>query len=127
MSNNNNNIRSRSYSLPPLRKIPVRASALPSSSSPIMEQDGEMNNKELVNRISVLENLIKSLISVLPIQGEATITSATSSSSTSLPVPVADTAEPTTTLIEKREVNKRNFVFASRSYSVLAEYSHYRD
>ena len=112
MSNNTNNSRSRSYSIPPLRKIPVRASALPSSPSPIMERDGEMNNNELVNRISVLENLIKSLISVLPTQGEATITSATSSSSTSLPVPVADTAEPT---IEKKYVSKKNYTQTSQS------------
>ena len=112
MSNNTNNSRSRSYSIPSLRKIPVRASTLPSSPSSIMERDGEMNNNELVNRISVLENLIQSIISVLPIQGEATITSATSSSSTSLPVPVADTAEPT---IDKREVNKKHFTTTSTS------------
>ena len=115
---NNNNNRNRSSSLPPLRQIQVRASTLPSASSPIMEQAGEINKNEMVNRISVLENLIQSLISALPIQGEATTTSATSSSSTSLPVPVADTAEPTTTLIEKREVNKRNF--ALTSVSVMA-------
>ena len=49
---------------------------------------------------------------MLPIQGEATITSATSSSSTSLPVPVADTAEPT---IEKRYVSKKNYTQTSQS------------
>ena len=121
---NINNNRSRSSSLPPLRQTQVRASTLPSASSPIMEQAGEINNNEMVNRISVLENLIQSLISALPIQGEATTTSATSSSSTSLPVPVADTAEPTTTLIEKREVKKRNF--ALTSVSVMAIFSQNR-
>ena len=121
---NNNNNRSRSSSLPPLRQTQVRASTLPSASSPIMEQAGEINNNEMVNRISVLENLIQSLISAPPILGEATITSATSPSSTSLPVPVADTAEPTITPIEKREVNKRNF--ALTSISVMAIFSQNR-
>ena len=92
-----------------------------------MEQAGETNNNdqnEMVNRISVLENLIRTLISALPIEGEVTATSATSSSSTLL-VPVADTAEPTTTsVIEKREVNKRNF--ALTSISVMAIFSQNR-
>ena len=104
---NNNNNRSRSSSLPLLRQSQVRESALPSASSPIMEQAGAINNNSQIemvnNRISVLEGLIGTLISALPIEGKVTATSATSSSSTSLPVPVAETAEPTTTsVIERR-------------------------
>ena len=125
--NNNNNIRSRSSSLPPLRQTQVRASALPSDSSPIMEQSGEINNEvnnqsqnELVNtRISVLEDLIRNLISSLPIEGTAT-TSATSSSSTSLPEPAAETVAPTTVAIRvTKEVNKRNYVLTSASVMAI--------
>ena len=98
MSTNNNNNRSRSSSLPPLRQGQVRVSALPSDSSPILEQAGEVNEITMVNdRLSVLEGLIQTLISGLPTQGTATI-SATSSLSTSLPEPAAETAAPTTVL-----------------------------
>ena len=117
MSNNNNN-RSRSSSLPPLRQIPVRASALPSASSPIMEQAGEINNNQIerVNgRISALEDLINVLINALPTQGTAT-TSATSSSNIPLPEPAAETVAPTIASINsRREVNKRNFAVTSPS------------
>ena len=112
MSTNNNNNRSRSSSLPPLRQGQVRTSVLPSASSPILEQAGEVNEITMVNdRLSVLEDLIRSLIPSIPIEGTATI-SATSSSSTSLPEPAAETAAPT---IDKREVNKRHFTTTSAS------------
>ena len=112
MSNNNNNNRSRSSSLPPLRQIPVRASALPSTSSPIMEQAGEIN---INGRISALEDLINVLINALPTQGTVT-TSATSSSNTPFPEPAAETASPTiASIIDKREVNKRHFTTTSTS------------
>ena len=115
MSINNKNNRSRSSSLPPLRSVPVRATALPSASSPIMEQAGEINNNttiEMVNgRISVLEDLIRTLITALPIEGSAT-TSATVSSNISLPEPFAGTVAPT---IEKRFVSKKNYTQTSQS------------
>ena len=119
MSTNNNNNRSRSSSLPPLRQIPVRASALPSTSSPIMEQAGEMNNNtsiEMVNgRISVLEDLIRTLITALPIEGIVT-TSATSSSNTQFPELAAETAAPTTPPInELIFVSRRNYNTTSKS------------
>ena len=64
MSSNN---RGRSSSLQPLRQGQVRASALPSASSPILEQAGEVNEISMVNdRISVLEGLIQTLISAFP-------------------------------------------------------------
>ena len=112
MSNNTNNIRSRSYSLPPLRKIPVRASALPSTSSPISEQAGETY---INGRISALEDLIKVLINAIPSQGTAT-TSATSSSNIPFSELADETASPTTaSIIDKREVNKRHFTTTSTS------------
>ena len=124
MSNNNQiNNRSRSSSLPPLRQTQVRASTLPPASSPIMEQVGETNSEmnndnqiEIVNgRISVLEDLIRNLISALPIQGTAT-TSATTSSITSIPEPAAVTVASTSTPVTiTKEVNKRNYVLTSAS------------
>ena len=128
MNNNNNDNRSRSSSLPPLHQTQVRASALPSTSSPVMEQASEMNNNsqiEVVNGgISVLKDLIRTLITALPVEGTAT-TSATSSSSISLPEPAAETAAPTiASVIEKREVNKRNFALTSAS--VMAVFSQNR-
>ena len=111
MSNNNNN-RSRSSSLPSLRKIRDRASALPSASSPILEQAGELN---INGRISALEALINVLINSLPTQGTAT-TSATSSSNIPFPEPAAETAMPTIeSVIDRREVNKRHFTTTSTS------------
>ena len=80
-----------------------------------MEQAGEMNNNtsiEMVNgRISVLEDLIRTLITALPIEGIAT-TSATSSSNTSFPELAAETVAPT---IEKRYVSKKNYTQTSQS------------
>lgn len=120
---NNNNNRNRSSSLPPLRQTQVRASAPPSASSPRMEQAGEINNNsqiEMVNgRISVLEDLIRDLISALPVEGAAT-TSATSSSRISLPEPADETAA--STIASKsitKEVNKRNYVMTSASVMAI--------
>ena len=114
MSSNNNN-RSRSSSLPPLRQIPVRASALPSASSPIMEQAGEANTNEITivnERISVLEGLIRTLISVLPTEGNVNV----AVTSTTLEDPVEDLTAPTTAPInELRFVSRRNYNTTSKS------------
>ena len=109
MSNNNNNNRSRSSSLPPLRQLPVRASALPSASSPIMEQAGESNVNE---RISVLEGLIRTLISVLPTEGNVNV----AATATTLEEPVEDLTAPTPLpKNELRFVSRRNYNTTSKS------------
>ena len=55
----------------------------------------------------------------MPIEGTATI-SATSSSSTSLPEPAAETAAPTTVAVRvTKEVNKRNYVLTSASVMAI--------
>ena len=117
MSSNNNN-RSRSSSLPPLRQIPVRASALPSASSPIMEQAGESNINEITivnERISVSEGLIRTLISVLPTEGNVNV----AVTSTTLEEPVADLTAPTTAPInELRFVSRRNYNTTSNRLSI---------
>ena len=113
MSNNTNN-RSRSSSLPPLRQIPVRAPALPQTSSPIMEQVGE---PDLNSRMSAMETMLQTIISALPIQGNANVTTTT----TPLSEPVSDLAAPTITQpsiandIDRREVNKKHFTTTSTS------------
>ena len=109
MSSNN---RSRSSSLPPLRKGQVGASALPSASSPILEQAGENETTMVNNRISVLEGLIQTLISVLPAQGNVNVTA----TSTTLVEPVGDLTAPTILSInELRSVSRRNYNTTSNS------------
>ena len=104
----------RASSLPPLRPAQVRTQVLPSASSPIMEQAGEANNTTTIvnDRISVLEGLIKTLISVLPVEGNINVTA----TSTTLEEPVVDLTAPTIApIIELRYVSRRNYNTTSKS------------
>ena len=111
----NSRLRMRASSLPPLRPTQARTSVLPLASSPIMEQASEANNNtnSIVNdRISVLEGLIQTLISILPIEGNVN-----DSASTTLKEPAAVLTAPTVALtaIEPRYVSRRNYNTTSKS------------
>ena len=113
MSNNRN----RSSSLSPLRQSQVRASALPSTESPIMEPVVDIINLESMNeRISNLEGLIRSLISNLPnnpIESNVTVTT-TSTTPVDLGADVTELTI-TPTRIETRHVSKKNYTQTSTS------------
>ena len=114
-------------SLPPLR-TQARDNSLPPAMPPILEQaDDNENDNENENesediiasmngRISSLENLLKSFISTLSDKGSESSLSDTSSSSTSLLVPVNDNAELTSIKpTEQRYVSRRNYNSTSKS------------